>query len=136
MPTIVHFEIPADDVEKAKKFYTDLFGWKIEKLSVTDDSRLTSAATAQPIEYWIITTTDDKGNKALGGGMMKRQMPEQQVTNYIGVKSVDEYSSKVQKLGGKVVAPKHAVPGISYFAVCLDTENNAFAIWESSENAK
>jgi predicted enzyme related to lactoylglutathione lyase len=31
MPTIVHFEIPADDIERSKKFYTDLFGWKIEK---------------------------------------------------------------------------------------------------------
>jgi uncharacterized protein len=101
MPTIVHFEIPADDIKRSKKFYTGLFGWKIEKLSVADDSRLTSAATAQPIEYWIITTTDDKGNKALGGGIMERQMPEHRVTNYIGVKSVDEYSSKVEKLGVK-----------------------------------
>ena len=136
MPTIVHFEIPADDIERSKQFYTDLFGWKIEKLSVTDDSRLTSAVTAQPMEYWIITTTDDKGNKALGGGMMKRQMPEHQVTNYIGVNSVDEYSSKVEKLGGKVIAPKHAVSGMGYFALCIDTENNTFAIWETNEKAK
>ena len=138
MPTIVHFEIPVDDVERAKKFYNDLFGWKIEKWPIAedDDGQLTSSATGQPIGYWMITTTDDKGNKALGGGMMKRQMPEHQVTNYIGVKSVDEYSSKVEKLGGKVVAPKHAVPRMGYFALCLDTENNAFAIWESSKDAK
>jgi uncharacterized protein len=81
LPTIVHFEIPANDIERAKKFYNDLFGWKIEKWPGTDDSKLTSAATGQPIEYWIVTTTDDKGNKALGGGMMKRQMPQHQVTN-------------------------------------------------------
>jgi predicted enzyme related to lactoylglutathione lyase len=96
MPTIVHFEIPVDDVERAKKFYTDIFGWKIEKWPDIDDGQLTSAATGQPMEYWMVTTTDDKGNKALGGGMMKRQMPEHQVTNYVGVKSVDEYSSKVE----------------------------------------
>lgn len=137
MPTIVHIEIPADDVERAKKFYNDLFRWKIEKWpGATDDSQLTSAATGQPMEYWMITTTDDKGNKALGGGMMKRQMPEHQVTNYINVNSVDEYSSKVEMLGGKVVASKHAVPGMGYFALCLDTENNSFAIRESNENAK
>jgi uncharacterized protein len=137
MPTIVHFEIPSEDIERSKKFYNDLFEWKIEKWPGTDDdSQLTSAATGQPMEYWMVTTTDDKGNKALGGGMMKRQMPEQQVTNYIDVKSVDEYSSKVQKLGGKVVAPKHAVPGMGYFALCLDTENNSFAIWETNEGAK
>jgi len=137
LPTIVHFEIPADGVERSKKFYNDLFGWKIEKWPGTDDSKLTSAATDQPIEYWIVTTTtDDKGNKALGGGMMKRQMPAQQVTNYINVKSVDEYKSKVEKLAGKVVSPKKAVPGMGYFALCVDTENNSFAIWESNESAK
>jgi len=138
MPTIVHFEIPADDIERAKKFYNDLFGWKIEKWPGTEDnsSQLTSPVTGQSIEYWMVITTDDKGNKALGGGMMKRQMPEHQVTNYIGVESIDEYSSKVKELGGKVVAPKHAVPGMGYFALCIDTENNSFAIWESNENAK
>ena len=87
------------------------------------------------MENWMMTTTHE-GNKALGVGMMKRQMPEQQITSYIDVKSVDEYSSKVEKLGGKVVAPKHAVPGMGYFALCLDTENNSFAIWESNESAK
>ena len=46
------------------------------KMVGTDDRQLTSAATGQPMEYWMVTTTDDKGNKALGGGMMKRQMPE------------------------------------------------------------
>jgi uncharacterized protein len=135
MPTIVHFEIPSDDIERTKKFYSDLFGWKIEKWPGTDDNQLTSAA-GQPMEYWMVTTTDDKGNKALGGGMMKRQMPEQQVTNYINVKSVDEYKSKVEKLGGKVVSPKKAVPGMGYFALCVDTENNSFAIWESNGSAK
>ena len=141
MPTIVHFEIPADDVDRAKKFYSDLFGWKMEKMpsSTYDDNNnhLTSVATGEPIEYWIITTTDDKGNKApIGGGMMKRQMPEHHITNYINVNSVDEYSSKVEKLGGKVFAPKHAVPGMGYFALCSDTENNVFAIWETNESAK
>ena len=68
--------------------------------------------------------------------MMKRQMPQHHITNYINVNSVDEYSSKVEKLGGKVFAPKRAVPGMAYFALCLDTENNHFAIWESNESAK
>jgi predicted enzyme related to lactoylglutathione lyase len=138
MPTIVHFEIPVNDIGRAKKFYNDLFGWNIEKWPGTEDnsSQLTSPVTGQSIEYWMVITTDDKGNKALGGGMMKRQMPEHQVTNYIGVESIDEYSSKVKELGGKIVAPKHAVPGMGYFALCIDTENNSFAIWESNENAK
>jgi predicted enzyme related to lactoylglutathione lyase len=113
--------------ERSKKFYSDLFGWKIEKWSGSDSIGM---------DYWTINTTDEKGSKALGGGMMKRQGPQQPIINYIDVKSVDEYSSKVQQLGGKVHVPRTAVPGMGYLAVCIDTENNAFGIWETNESAK
>ena len=126
MPTIVHFEIPADDAERSRKFYSDLFGWKIEKWPGMESG----------MDYWIINTTDNEGGKAVGGGMMKRQNPQQGITNFIDVTSVDEYSAKVQSLGGKIVAPKQAVPTMGYFAVCLDTENNTFGIWETNPNAK
>jgi predicted enzyme related to lactoylglutathione lyase len=122
MATIVHFEIPSDNIERSKKFYHELFEWKIDKWSGSDST----------MEYWMITTTDDKGNEALRGGMMKRQNPQQGITNFIGVDSIDDYSSKVQQLGGKIVVPKTPVSGMGFFAVCLDTENNSFAIWESS----
>src|SRR3712207_2024570 len=128
MPTIVHFNIPADAVERSKKFYSNLFGWKIEKWP--------GSTGGGDIESWTITTTDDKGNKAVGSGMMKRQATNQPIINSIDVKSVDEYSSKVQQLGGKVHVPKIAVPGMGYLAICLDTENNAFGIWETNESAK
>ena len=123
MPTIVHFEIPADDLERARKFYSELFGWKIEKVP-------------GPMEYWLITTTDEKGEEAVGGGMMQRQAPEHPITNYIGVRCVDEYAGKIEKTGGKVVVPKTAVPGHGFFVVCLDTENNVFAIWETDDSAE
>ena len=126
MPTLVHFEIPADDVERSRKFYSDLFGWKMEKWPGMESG----------MEYWTINTTDNEGGKAVGGGMMKRQNPQQGITNFIDVTSVDEYSVKIQRLGGKIVAPKKAVPTMGYFAVCLDTENNTFGIWETNENAK
>jgi uncharacterized protein len=108
MPTIVHFEIPSDDIERSKKFYNELFGWKIEKWP----------GLSEGMEYWLITTVDDKGNKALGGGMMKRQSPQQEGINYFDVKSVQESSAKVEQLGGKVVIPKSPVPGMGYMAVC------------------
>jgi len=76
------------------------------------------------------------GEKAVDGGMMKRQEPHQPITNYIDVPSIDEYAAKVEKLGGKVVVPKMAVPNYGYFAVCLDTENNVFALWQSDKSAK
>ena len=126
MPTIVHFDIPSDNIERSKKFYSDLFGWKMDKWS----------GSSEAMEYWLISTVDDKGNKALGGGMGKRQSPQQQITNFIDVKSVDEYSAKVERLGGKVISPKMPVPGMGYMAVCTDTENNGFGIYEADPTAK
>ena len=113
---ICHFEVPADNVERAKKFYQDLFGWKIE-----------------PAEggYNLITV----GEPGPNGGMMARQAPGQGVTVYIAVESVDDYSKKVQSLGGTVVMPKTPVPTMGYFAVFLDTEGNSMALWEVNPQA-
>lgn len=117
MPSIVHFEIPANDIQRAKKFYSELFGWKIESFKGMD--------------YMLIDTFG-----APGGGMMKRMHPDQEITDYIGVPSVDEFAEKVKSLGGKIKVPKMAVPGMGYFVICEDTENNTFGIWEMDANAK
>ena len=119
--SVVWFEIPADNVERAKSFYGQLFGWKIEKFP-------------GPMEYWHVDTggSDDSPD----GGMMKRQQPQQGITSYISVPSVDQFATKVQKLGGKICMPKTAVPQMGYFAVCQDPENNTFALWEMNESAK
>ena len=122
MSSIVWFEIPADDVERAKSLYGALFDWKIEKFP-------------GPMEYWHIDTggSDD----APDGGLLKRQQPQQQgITNYIGVTSVDESAAKVEKLGGKICLPKTAVPQMGYFVICQDPENNVFDLWERNDGAK
>ena len=120
-PSIAWFEIPADNIDRAKKFYGALFGWKIEKFpGVTD--------------YWHIDTGG--GDDTPDGGLMKRQVSQQPITNYVAVSSVDEAAAKVQKLGGKICRPKTAVPQMGYFAVCQDTENNMFALWEKNDRAK
>ncbi len=120
--SIVWFEIPADNVERAKKFYGELFGWKIEKFP-------------GPMEYWHIDTGG--GNDTPDGGLLKRQNPGHQgITIYIGVASVDQFVAKVQKLGGKICMPKTAVPQMGYFAVCQDADNNTFGLWETNQDAK
>lgn len=128
MPTIVHFEIPSDDIERSKKFYNELFGWNIDKWPGSEHAA---------DDYWMITTADDKGNEALRGGIMKRQMTGQHgITTYFDVRSVEEYSTKVDRLGGKVIFPKRPVSGSGYFAICTDTEDNTFAIWETDNTVK
>ncbi|MFV9630619.1 MAG: VOC family protein [Methanosarcinales archaeon] len=122
MSTITHFIAPADDMERAKKFYAELFGWKIEKFP-------------GPIDYYAIATTAENGEDGLGGGLVKREEPQDTIVNYVDVPSVDEYIARVEKLGGKVVVSKTAVPGIGYAAVCIDTENNTFGLWECNEDA-
>ena len=117
---IIHFEVPADDVEKLRQFYSTLFGWKIEK-------------TPGPVDYWMINTVpvDEKGmplRPGVNGGMMKKQSPEHKPVNYIAVESVDKYAKKIETLGGKVIVPKTEVPGIGWWVLALDPEGNQFAI--------
>lgn len=119
--TIIHFEIPANNVEKIKKFYSNLFDWKIEKLG--------------NMEYYAITTVpmDEKGNllrPGVNGGLYKKEQPQQAPVNYIYVESVDEYSKKVTDLGGKIVVPKMEVTGMGWFALAQDPEGNTFGIFE------
>ena len=121
-PRIVWFEIPADNVERARTFYGKLFGWKIDKFP------------GARMPYWIVNTGSD--DPARNGGMMERQFPEHTITNYISVPSVERAAAKAEKLGGKIRMEKTAVPEMGYFIVCRDTENNAFALWEADENAK
>jgi len=114
---VCHFEIPADDVARAKEFYKNLFGWQIEEVEGG---------------YHLIHT----GENEVGGGMMKRVVPQQQPTIYFEVESADDYIRRIQELGGNIVVPKMAVPTMGYFAQAMDTEGNVFAIWQVDPQAK
>jgi predicted enzyme related to lactoylglutathione lyase len=86
------------------------------------------------MEYWHIDTGGEDASP--DGGMMARKDPRQPIANYIFVDSVDKAAAKVKRLGGKICMPKSAVPGMGFFAICMDTEKNVFAVWERSEKAK
>src|SRR5215468_10197862 len=120
--SVVWFEIPADNVQRAKGFYAKLLGWKIKKFP------------GMKTPYWHIDTGG--GDQTPDGGMMQRQAPEHGITNYVNVASVEQAAAKVEKLGGKICMPKTAVPQMGYFVICVDTENNQFALWEADECAK
>jgi len=123
--TVVHFEIPADDPERAAKFYRELFGWDIKHLE---------AAGAGGIDYWTVQTVPTTEGLPTGpgvnGGLMRRMMPGQTPVNYISVEKVDEFARKAERLGAKLVVPKMPVPGMGWFSQLTDTEGNIFAIWQ------
>ncbi len=124
MPTIVHFDMSADDPQRARKFYSELFGWKFESFP-------------GPMEYHLISTTNLDGSPGVGGGLGKRTDPKQQgCLNYIGVPSLEKAMASVRRLGGKVITGKMAVPTMGYLAVCQDTEGNMFGLWEADPEAK
>lgn len=123
MATIIHFDIGADKPERAKSFYEALFNWKINPVGGFPD-------------YYEIATTGLDGNKGVGGGITKREHPQQTgITHFVGVLSVDEASEKVKALGGRIIQPKQAVPGYGYLVLCTDTENNVFGLFQEDKNA-
>jgi len=121
MPRPVHFEIHADDTERASRFYSTVFGWNIHKWD-------------GPEEYWLATTGED-GEPGINGAIMERPDPAVAGMNYIGVDSVDEFTEKVVAGGGKVVMPKMAIPGVGYAAACSDTEGNHFGLFQDDPSA-
>lgn len=121
MSRVVHFEIAANDVAKINNFYSKVFGWKIENWG-------------GPMEYWLVSTGDEK-QPGINGGIFKKE-GTQAIINTIGVDNVDEYMKKVENNGGKVTTPKNTIPGVGYFAYCEDVEGNKFGIMQSDNNAK
>ncbi len=113
---VIHFEIHCDDPERASKFYTDTFGWKITKWD-------------GPEPYWL-AETGDSSQPGINGGLMKRRDPAGAVYNTLHVDSIDEHAKKIEANGGKQVVPKMLIPTAGYLAYFKDTEGNVFGIWE------
>jgi len=135
--TIVHFEIPADQPERAAKFYRELFGWEISRWEgPTENMQYREPG----FEYWMVKTvpTDAQGQPTrpgVNGGLMSRMFQGQAPVNYVNVENVDDFIRKAERLGAKVLMGKHPVPGMGWFAQLNDPEGNVFAIWETDSNA-
>lgn len=114
-----HIEIPADDTERARHFYTELFGWQY-------------APEAPGFEGYHMFQTS-AGDDGMAGAIGKRgQMAPEKLRVYVNVDSIDATAAKVAGLGGTVVEGKAEVPGMGWYAVLNDTEGNEIALWESN----
>ena len=123
MPRVVHFEVYADDMERATRFYEEVFAWKVTKIDLEGGAN-----------YWLVDTGEEPA-QGINGGMMPRPNPEAVTTVMLDVPTVDEYVDKITSGGGTVVVPKFAVPGVGYAAYFRDTEGNIFGIFEDNNEA-
>jgi len=114
----VHIELGTDDVGKAKKFYKSLFGWKI-----TD---------VPDMSYTLI----DVGKEGAGGGMMKKQSPEQPTMwlPYVQVDSVKKTVAKAKKAGANAMVEYMPIGEMGAIGVLVDPTGAAFGVWEKSAN--
>lgn len=118
---LVHFEIEADEPEKVRKFFENVFGWEFTQFG--------------NVPYWLA----DTGNEpcpGIDGAVMKRKQPQTNVTNIIHVESIDESVKKVERAGGKICVPKMAIPGVGYVAYFLDPEDNVFGMMQPDMTAR
>jgi len=124
MDKIVHFEIPTDDMARAKKFYSSNFGWQLMDMGGMD--------------YTIVMTTEvdeqqmPKEPGAINGGMMKRASDTPSPVITINVGSVEDALTRIESSGGSVVRPKTEIPGMGAFAYFIDTEGNVMGLWENA----
>ncbi|HEV2915531.1 MAG TPA: VOC family protein [Pyrinomonadaceae bacterium] len=116
MPRVVHFEVGADDPDRASQFYESVFGWNIRKWG-------------GPKDYRLISTGADN-QPGINGGIFKREGPVNYV-NTIDVPSVDEFVARITEHGGKEVVPKIKIPGVGDLVYCQDTEGNVFGILQA-----
>lgn len=124
MDRVVHFEIPYDKKERAFKFYTEIFGWKLLDLPEMDYTLVHAAETDE--NNMVV----EKG--AINGGMFRRSGEAGQPIVVIGVESIDETIRKVLAAGGRVVTPKQRIPNGSYARVA-DPEGNIIGLADMSK---
>jgi len=98
MNRVVHFEMSADDPERASNFYRNVFGWKIDEWE-------------GPVDYWLVTTGAQE-EPGIDGGIKKQPEFDTGTVNAIDVSSIDEFVEKIESHGGELVMPKTEIPGV------------------------
>jgi len=121
MPRVVHFEIPADDPERAVAFFRETFGWRIEKWD-------------GPMDYWMVATGDE-GDAGINGGIARRSEMNPSMVNMIDVPDLDAYMLRVVEHGGEIIAPRTAVPGVGWMAYFRDPEGNIHGMMQDDPGA-
>ncbi len=123
MNGVVHFEIPTDDLDRAKEFYTKVFGWVAQQVP--------------GYEGFAIVQTTETGEKgplnpgAINGDLYKRSDKAPYPSVVILVPSIDEHVKKIEEAGGTILMPKQAMGDMGFMASFKDSEGNQVGLWEA-----
>ena len=121
--SVVHFEIPVDNLGRAQKFYKETFGWLINAIP--------------EMGYTILGTApaDENGRPTqpgtINGGMLEREDPVKHTVITINVASIDDAEKRIQKNGGKMIRKKMPVGDMGFAAYFQDSEGNVVGLWET-----
>jgi len=126
MDQVVHFHLPVNDMERAKKFYSDIFSWEITKIP-------------KHTQYQKVKTVETDENEiplepgAINGAFYVKESPEDYPEITIEVSSIDDYLKKITKSRGKAITPKTAVGDMGFYAEFVDPEGNVMGLWEEAK---
>ena len=115
---MVHFELPATDVGRAKAFWSGVFGWQFGDSAMPD------------MEYYMVQTGDDQG----GAVYPKAELAGTGVVVYFDTDDIDASIAKVREGGGSA-DDKMPIPHVGWMTSCMDTEGNSFSLFQSDESA-
>lgn len=118
MARVIHFEIPVDDADRARRFYETAFDWTL--------------ARAGEERYWLATAGAEQ-EAGIKGALIARSELHANPIVIIGVASLDDCLAQAQQAGAEVLLGKQAIPGVGYSAYLRDTEGNAIGIFQAAD---
>jgi uncharacterized protein len=127
MGKVVHFEIPAEDLDRAKNFYGSVFGWQLQTTPMEGVEYTTVMTT--PVDQQTQLPTEPG---AINGGMMQRTETTPSPVITIDVEAIDDALKQVEASGGTTVTPRTPIPGMGAFAYFKDPEGNVLGLWETT----
>lgn len=127
MRKVVHFEIPAEDLERAKSFYGSIFGWELTTMPMPGGEYTT--VTTTPVDQATQLPSEVGG---INGGMMQRTPELRSPVITIDVDAIDDALQQVESKGGSTVTPRTEIAGMGAFAYFTDTEGNVLGLWETA----
>jgi len=124
MNPVVHFEMPYEDRDRMADFYSQAFGWRMQKFG-EDMGNYVTAATAESDE-----TGRPKQPGSINGGFFpkKADWPAQHPSVVIAVDDIKQAMAKVSKAKGKVLGEPMEIPGVGQYVSFTDTEGNRVSL--------